>query len=238
MLIPIDGVARNWWLSMPTVGASAAMIFSATCTASSGDETSCRTTTNSSPPRRETVSTARTTPGQAPANMLQQLVADRMAQGVVDRLEAIEVEEHHRHPMLAALGLSQRLLQAVVQQGAIGQAGQAVMVRDMPDALLGLHPLEHFLLQLRIGAGQLGGALDHALLQFLVGAQQGLLGLVAFGDILENPGQVDALGFAGDAAPGGAHPEGMAVPVPHPHLADIGAAGHYHRQQRSAPWRW
>ena len=66
--------------------------------------------------------------------MLQQLIADGMAQRIVDGLEAIEVEEHHGDTMLAALCLRQRLLQPVMQQGAIGQAGQSVMDRRVTPA--------------------------------------------------------------------------------------------------------
>jgi hypothetical protein len=121
-----------------------------------------------------------------------------------------------------------------MQQGAIGQAGQAVMMGDVPDALLGLHALEHFLLQLRIGAGQFGGALDDALLEFLVGAQQGFLGLVALGDILENPCQVQTAGLAGDTPPGGPHPECGAVLLPRPRFADVRLAGHEHRMHFGA----
>ena len=74
-------------------------------------------------------------------HQLQQLVAGRMAQRVVDVLEVVEVEQVGGHD-LAALDARQRLLQALVEQHAVGQAGQRVVQRHVRDlglraALLG-----------------------------------------------------------------------------------------------------
>ena len=53
-----------------------------------------------------------------------------MAVGVVDGFEAVEVEEDDGQSLVVALGLRQRLLQAVGQQDAVGQGGQVVVVGD------------------------------------------------------------------------------------------------------------
>ena len=52
-------------------------------------------TANSSPPRRATVSLSRMRLAEAPSDLDQQIVAEAVAEGVVDLLEAIEV--HHDH---------------------------------------------------------------------------------------------------------------------------------------------
>ncbi|MNC25568.1 hypothetical protein D3C75_736590 [compost metagenome] len=57
----------------------------------------------------------------------QHLVADRVAQGVVDRLEAIEVDQHDRQFPRIAPGDLAALQQAVFQQRTIGQAGEHVV---------------------------------------------------------------------------------------------------------------
>ena len=67
----------------------------------------------------------------------QELVADRVAEGIVDVLEVIEIEQVRGHN-LAALGVRDRMLQPLVEQSAIGQSGQGVMVGHMGD--LGLRP--------------------------------------------------------------------------------------------------
>ncbi len=69
-------------------------------------------------------------------DFLEQGVADRVAERIVDRLEAVEVEEHQRHATLHAVRMRLRLGDAVAEQQAIGQAGQRVVVRQILDALL------------------------------------------------------------------------------------------------------
>ena len=76
---------------------------------------------------------------------LQELVADAMAERVVDVLEAVEVDEQHADAMAAALGLRDRLRQALVQQQPVGQAGQRVARREILQPLLGLDPRRHVL---------------------------------------------------------------------------------------------
>ena len=59
---------------------------------------------------------------QPAGDRLEQLVAHVVAVAVVDRLEAVEVEEQHAGQRPVAAGARQRDPQAVVQQRAVGQA--------------------------------------------------------------------------------------------------------------------
>ena len=79
-------------------------------------------TANSSPPSRATRSVSRTQLRRRSAQSHQHLVAGRMAQTVVDFLEAIEVDAEHRGPLAAAVHALQDLGQMVVE----GQAGWAI----------------------------------------------------------------------------------------------------------------
>ncbi|MNY40391.1 hypothetical protein D3C86_1751310 [compost metagenome] len=53
---------------------------------------------------------------QARGHFLEHAVAGGVAQGVVDRLEAIEVEEHQHHPRLLPFGRLQCRVQAILEQ--------------------------------------------------------------------------------------------------------------------------
>ena len=68
---------------------------------------------------------------------LEQLVADRVPEGIVDLLEAVEVHEVNREEFLVALGLGDRRHQAVPEQGAVGKIGQRVVVGQIVDPPLG-----------------------------------------------------------------------------------------------------
>ena len=74
-----------------------------------------------------------------------------MAEQIVDVLEAIEVEEQHGHVVAVAFGGDQRLIESILQQRAVRQPGQGIVVGDVPDALFGLHALEDLGLQLDVG---------------------------------------------------------------------------------------
>ena len=76
---------------------------------------------------------------------LQQLVADVVAEGVVDRLEPVQVEVAHAH---LAVRLGQRGVQALEEQGAVGQPGERVVLGLVAQPVLQPMPL--------------GGVLDHA----------------------------------------------------------------------------
>ncbi len=60
-----------------------------------------------------------------------------MAEAVVDDLEAVDVDEHDRQPAAAAARAGERVLEAVVEQGAVGQPGQRVVQRLMRECVGG-----------------------------------------------------------------------------------------------------
>ena len=68
---------------------------------------------------------------QPQRHLLQQLVAAGVAQGVVDRLEAVEVDEQRRERHIAALGLHDDLRKVVGEQRAVGQPGQRVELGEV-----------------------------------------------------------------------------------------------------------
>ncbi len=79
---------------------------------------------NSSPPRRATVSSSRRQAVSRCGDRRQQQVADRVAERVVDVLEAIEVEEQHGELAAPAVGAGDRLSDAVAR-AACGWAGRS-----------------------------------------------------------------------------------------------------------------
>ncbi|EXI73206.1 MAG: hypothetical protein AW07_02820 [Candidatus Accumulibacter sp. SK-11] len=66
----------------------------------------------------------------------QQAVADIVAEGVVDQLETVEVEEEDRCPLLRAPRATDRVADAFVEQAAVRQAGQRIVVREEVDVVL------------------------------------------------------------------------------------------------------
>jgi len=71
----------------------------------------------------------------------QHAVAELVAQGVVDVLEAVEVGEQQRKGRALALRHGDGELHPVGQHAAVGQAGQRVGARQRLDAVDGLQPL-------------------------------------------------------------------------------------------------
>ena len=67
----------------------------------------------------------------APRNLHQHPVSDRVTAAVDHRLEAVQVEMAYREQAPVAFGAGQCLRQAVGQQCAVGHAGQGVVMRDM-----------------------------------------------------------------------------------------------------------
>ena len=61
---------------------------------------------------------------QPRGDRLQQLVADRVAERVVDRLEVVEVDEQRRHRGLLARGAREHLLDAVDDQRPVRKVGE------------------------------------------------------------------------------------------------------------------
>jgi hypothetical protein len=91
------------------------------------------TTTNSSPDSRPAMSEP-AVPLQARGHLAQQLIAGGVAQGVVDLLEAVQVDEQHRQLLVVARGGGNGLVGLGLQQAAVGQAGQAVVEGQLADA--------------------------------------------------------------------------------------------------------
>ena len=50
-----------------------------------------------------------------------------VAEGIVDRLEAVEVDEEHRHLPIGAARQFEGVADALLQQVAVGEAGQGVV---------------------------------------------------------------------------------------------------------------
>ncbi|HST39173.1 MAG TPA: hypothetical protein VLK58_06680, partial [Conexibacter sp.] len=84
---------------------------------------------NSSPPRRGDGVGGPQRRLEPLGDLLEEHVAVVMTERVVDLLEVVEVHDHHREAAVAALGGAQRLLDAVAEQHAVGQAGERVVQR-------------------------------------------------------------------------------------------------------------
>ena len=101
-------------------------------------------------------------PRTAPCSRLvtaqQQRVADRMAERVVDGLEAVEIEEQHGELLAAAASACSMLL---AEQHAVGQIGERVVARHVHDLRLGPAPLGD-VLEGRDPAAVRGRAVRHA----------------------------------------------------------------------------
>ncbi|MGY3111091.1 hypothetical protein ACVWW7_007718 [Bradyrhizobium sp. LM6.9] len=74
-------------------------------------------------------------PAEALRDRLQEFVADEMPERVVDALELVDVDIVHRE-LFTRGDESQFLAQMLVEQGAVGQVGQRIVMSEMGDALL------------------------------------------------------------------------------------------------------
>ncbi len=90
----------------------------------------------------------------------QERIADRVAQRIVDLLEAVEVERQHGEAGAGALRLGNRHAQAIGQERAVGQAGEVVVRRHVTQPLFGgmllrdvVHHDEKFEMVVLAGAG-------------------------------------------------------------------------------------
>ncbi len=66
--------------------------------------------------------------GQPLGHRLQDLIALLQAEGVVDDLEPVEPDEHHREHLTRAPATLYRLRQSVMEENPVGQAGQRVVI--------------------------------------------------------------------------------------------------------------
>jgi hypothetical protein len=133
---------------------------------------------NSSPPRRE-IALANSDPDRVARahaldeprrHLAQEVVAERVAERVVDALEVVEVEEQHAEHQPASLRVLDRRAQPVGEHAPVAEAGQRVVVREEPDLFLGAPPLGDVLrgalefARLSVGADRhLRLAVDHSL---------------------------------------------------------------------------
>ena len=58
-----------------------------------------------------------------------------MAKAVIHRLEVVQIEVVQRDHLALPLPAAQRLIQSVVEQPAVRQVGQGVVMRQVPDAV-------------------------------------------------------------------------------------------------------
>ena len=72
---------------------------------------------------------------QPPPDFLQHAVAERVAQGVVDFLEAIQVEQQHRASRVAGARLRERRFEQGQRMHPVGQAGEGVVLGLVADPL-------------------------------------------------------------------------------------------------------
>jgi hypothetical protein len=107
---------------------------SATSSGPAASDSSSEMTTNSSePPQRVAFADHSVEPG---GDRLQQFVAGAVAEGVVDVLEVVEVEEERGGGGLVAARAGQHLLGAVEDQGPVRQAGERVVGGEEGEFLL------------------------------------------------------------------------------------------------------
>ena len=71
------------------------------------------------------------------AHRAQQPVADQVTERIVDPLEAVQVQQQHGDLALIAPRLPQRVLQMILEQGAVRQIGQRIVLRQVAGLLLG-----------------------------------------------------------------------------------------------------
>ena len=80
----------------------------------------------------------------------EQLVAGGVAEGVVDRLEVVEVDEQHRHGLAGAAAAQQRVVDAVAEQRAVGEVGERVVEGLVRELLLQLGEARDRLLEVTV----------------------------------------------------------------------------------------
>ena len=74
---------------------------------------------------------------EPPRDLLEQRVADDVSERVVDLLETIEIEEMHGEPIAVPTALLHGRFKLAQEQDPIGEVGQSVAMREMPDPRLG-----------------------------------------------------------------------------------------------------
>ena len=93
------------------------------------------TIANSSPPIRARVSLSRTHAPQPLRHRHQHPVPGEVAEAVIHGLEVVQIEVVQRDRLALPLAAAQRLIQPIVEQPAVRQVGQRVVMRQVPDAV-------------------------------------------------------------------------------------------------------
>ena len=91
---------------------------------------------------------------QSFGHRLQQVVAHRMAQGVVDMFKEIQVHVHQRQAPALSMGGIDGLGEPVLQQHSIGQIGEHIVMRQMIEMNLGHFDLFGHLVRFNAGDHQ------------------------------------------------------------------------------------
>ena len=93
--------------------------------------------------------------GDAATGFDQQFIACNVADTVVDEFKTVDIQEQHRKRLaIRAADLCDGVIKPLLQLTAIGQPGQTVVTRLMPQALLRTQTLGDLFAQLLIGFGQ------------------------------------------------------------------------------------
>ena len=71
---------------------------------------------------------------QATRDRLQELIANRMPQGIIDTLEFVDVDVQNRQPFVG-LNLLERPFELLAKQHPVRQIGERVVMRQMDDPL-------------------------------------------------------------------------------------------------------
>ena len=96
-----------------------------------------------------------------PANLPEHLVTQGRAKRVIDRAKAVEVQDQHRHRGGLSACAPERLIDAVVQEDAVGQTRERIMVREVVNLRLGLFHIAHVAEHGDVVEHLVVGPLDH-----------------------------------------------------------------------------
>lgn len=99
-----------------------------------------------------------------------------MAKGVVDGLEAIEIDEQHGDRMVGGRAVLQRFLKLLLEQKTVAKPGERIVIGQILRAGLRLLAVGDLDLKALVGIDQTAGPFLYAALQILVDARQRLVG--------------------------------------------------------------
>ena len=91
--------------------------------------------------------------GQRVGGVLEALVADEVAVGVVEELEVIAIRDEQGEGAAGAMGAAPLMLEAHVEAAAVGDAGEAVLHGELLEAVAGVFELELAFLEMALQEG-------------------------------------------------------------------------------------